>query len=94
MMFQYWELRFTISTITFARHVISWKSEKWCTHKFPGFIERATWPLNSLDLNPLDYCIWDEFCKAIDLEKGTSKISPIIELKCAVKKIWIDVVRE
>jgi hypothetical protein len=70
------------------------KSQQWCMDNFPGFIDRDTWPPNSPDLNPLDYCIWDEFGKAIKWEKVTSKTTLIGELKRAVKKIRIDVVRE
>ncbi|CAF1557631.1 unnamed protein product, partial [Adineta ricciae] len=50
---------------------------------FPGFIDKDHWPLNSPDLNPLDYCIWDEFVKVIDWNKVTSKPTVIQELKHA-----------
>ena len=42
--------------------------------------------MNSPYLNPLDYCIWDEFTQAIDWDKVTSKSSLISELKRGVKK--------
>ncbi|CAF1691956.1 unnamed protein product, partial [Adineta ricciae] len=47
------------------------------------FIDKDHWPLNSPDLNPLDYCIWDEFVKVIDWNKVTSKPTVIQELKHA-----------
>ncbi|CAF1367538.1 unnamed protein product [Rotaria magnacalcarata] len=49
-------------------------------------------PPNSPDLNPLDYCIWDEFAQCVDWKEVTSKATLIDELKCAVKKIRQDVV--
>ncbi|CAF4023703.1 unnamed protein product [Rotaria sp. Silwood1] len=31
------------------------------------------WPPNNPDLNPLDYCIWDEFMQCVNWEKVTLK---------------------
>ncbi|CAF1400836.1 unnamed protein product, partial [Rotaria sp. Silwood1] len=50
------------------------------------------WPPNNSDLNPLDYCIWNEFAQYVNWEKVTSKSTLIDELKRAVKKIRQDVV--
>ena len=50
--------------------------------------------MNSPDLNPLDYYIWDEFSQAINWNKVTSKSPIISELKCSVKKIRLDIVRK
>ncbi len=61
---------------------------------FPAFIDKDHWPPNSPDLNPLDYCIWDEFVKVIDWNKVTSKPTLIQELKRAVKKIRQNIVFE
>ena len=41
------------------------KSKKWYANNFPSFIQRSHWPPNSSDLNPLDYCLWDELGKTI-----------------------------
>ena len=68
--------------------------QEWCCRHFPSFIDKDTWSANSPDLNPLDYCIWDEFARAINWDKVTSKSSLISELKRGVKKIRLDVVRE
>ena len=61
------------------------------------FVSSAKWN-NAIDvvlyLNPLDYCIWDEFAQTINWDKTTSKSSLIMELKRGVKKIRLDVVRE
>ena len=68
--------------------------QDWCSQHFPSFLDKDTWPVNSPDLNPLDYCIWDEFAQAIDWNKVTSKSSLILELMLRVQKIRLDVVRE
>ena len=62
------------------------KTQEWCCQHFPSFIDKDKWPANSPDLNPLDYCIWDEFAQAINWDKVTSKSSLISELKRGVKK--------
>jgi hypothetical protein len=67
-------------------------TQKWCRDNFPSFIDKDHWPPNSPDLNPLDYCIWDEFAQCVNWEKATSKSALINELKRAVKKIRQDVV--
>jgi len=52
------------------------------------------WPANSPDLNPLDYCIWDELAKAMDWHQITSKKDLIEELKRATKKVRPEIVFE
>ncbi|CAF1514216.1 unnamed protein product [Rotaria sordida] len=69
-------------------------TQQWCHDNFPGFIDKDHWSPNSPDLNPLDYCIWDEFQKVIDWNRATSKATLIQELKRAVKKIRKNVVFE
>ncbi|CAF4498878.1 unnamed protein product, partial [Rotaria sp. Silwood2] len=49
-----------------ARPHIHHLTQKWCLDNFPSFIDKDHWPPNSPDLNPMDYCIWDEFAEAID----------------------------
>ena len=70
------------------------ETQEWCSQHFPLFIDKDTWPANSPDLNPLDYCIWDEFAQAINWDRVTSKSSLIAEFKRCVKKIRLNVVRE
>ena len=41
-------------------------TQKWCKDNFPAFIDKDHWPPSSPDLNPLDYCIWDEFVGHMD----------------------------
>ena len=67
-------------------------TQKWFQDNFPSFIDKDHWPPNSPDLNPLDYCIWDEFAQYVNWKKVTSKATLIDELKRAVKKIRQDVV--
>ncbi|CAM4965267.1 unnamed protein product [Rotaria socialis] len=70
------------------------KSQEWCTKNFPSFIDKSHWPPNSPDLNPLDYCIWNEFAQVIEWDAVTSKTTLITALKRAVRKISQDVVFE
>ena len=49
-----------------GRPHIHQKTEDWCRTHFRCFIDKDHWPRNSPDLNPLDYCIWDEFARAIN----------------------------
>ena len=70
------------------------ETQEWCSQHFPSCIDKDTWPVNSLDLNPLDDCIWDEFAQAINWNEVTSKSSLISEVKRGVKKIRLDFVME
>ena len=70
------------------------KTQDWCRTHLPCFIDKDHWPPNSPDLKPLDYCIWDEFARAINWDLVTSKTALINELKRAVKKIRPQVVFE
>jgi hypothetical protein len=67
-------------------HVHQFKTQQWCQDNFASFIDKDHWPPNSPDLNPFDYCIWDEFVKVIDCNRVTSKPTMIQELNRAVKK--------
>jgi hypothetical protein len=60
-------------------------TQQWCQDHFPAFIDEDHWPPNSPDLNPCDYCIWDELVGAINWNKVTLKKTLIEELKRAVK---------
>ena len=77
-----------------AKRHIHQLTQQWCNDNFPAFIDKDHWTPNSPDLNPLDYCIWDEFIQVIDWNRVTSKATLIQELKCAVKKIRKNVVFE
>ena len=61
-------------------------TQTWCQDNFLSFIDKDHWPPNSPDLNPLDYCIWNEFAQCLNWKKVSSKATLIDELKCAVKK--------
>ena len=41
-------------------------TQAWCARHLPSFIPKDRCPANSLDLNPLDYCIWNELVEAMD----------------------------
>jgi hypothetical protein len=70
------------------------ETQEWCANNFPAFIDKDHWPPNSPDLNPLDYCIWDELARAIKWNKITSKKTLIGQIKLAAKKIRPEVVLE
>lgn len=69
-------------------------TQKWCADNFPSFIDKDHWPPNSPDLNPLDYCIWDELTSVMNWSRIKSKKTLIEELKRSVKRIRQDVVLE
>ncbi|CAF5222457.1 unnamed protein product [Rotaria magnacalcarata] len=77
-----------------ARPHIHAKSQEWCDKHFPCFIDKDHWPPNSPDLNPLDYCIWDELAHQVNWETVRSKKTLINEVKRAVRKVSVDVVFE
>ena len=77
-----------------GRPYIHQKTQDWCRTHLPCFIDTDHWPPNSLDLNPLGYCIWDEFARAINWDLLISKTVLINELKRGVKKIRPEVVFE
>ncbi|CAF2069871.1 unnamed protein product [Rotaria magnacalcarata] len=70
------------------------KSQEWCAKHFPSFIDKDHWPPNSPDLNPLDYCIWNEFAQLVKWDTVTSKTTLITALKRAVREISQDVVEK
>ena len=69
-------------------------TQKWSQENFPSFTDKDHWPLNSPDLNPLDYSIWDEFINVIDWNKVKSKATLIQQLKSSLKKIRESVIVE
>ena len=70
------------------------KLQEWCANNFPSFINKDPWPPNSPDLNPLDYCVWNEIAQVIKWNAVTSKKTLIAALKRAVKKISNDIAFE
>ncbi|CAF1683322.1 unnamed protein product [Rotaria magnacalcarata] len=77
-----------------ARPHIHVKSQEWCDKHFPCFIDKNHWSPNSPDLNPLDYCIWDELVHQVNWEAVKSKKTLINKVKRAVRKVSADVVFE
>ncbi|CAF3799698.1 unnamed protein product [Rotaria sp. Silwood1] len=77
-----------------AKPHIHYLTQEWCRNNFPPFIDKDHWPPKSPDLHPLDYCIWDEFTKVIDLNRVTSKVTLVQEVKLGVKKIRQEVIFE
>ena len=54
-----------------AKPHIHEKTQDWYAKNFSSFIDKDHWPPNSLDLNPLDYCIWNEVVQSIKWDKVT-----------------------
>ena len=69
-------------------------TQEWCRKNFPAFLDKDRWPANSPDLNPLDYCIWNELAGAMNWNQVTSKQTLIEELKRGWRKVRSDVVFE
>ena len=69
-------------------------TQQWCWDNFPTFINSENWPLNSSDLNPLDYSIWDEPVNAINWDQVKSKTALIEQIKLVHKKVRESVVFE
>ena len=69
-------------------------TQQWYQDLFLSFIDKGCCLSNSLDLNPLDYFIWDELACAMDSNKITSKRTLIDKLKRAPKKVRANVVFE
>ena len=42
------------------------ETQDWYSQHFLSFLDKDTWPATSLELNPLNYCIWDEFTQVIN----------------------------
>ena len=49
-----------------AKPHIHHPTQAWCRDHFPPFIEKDRRSSNCPDLNPLDYCTWDEVAKEVD----------------------------
>ena len=64
------------------------ESQQWYRTHLPSFIDRGCWPSNSLDLNPIDYWIWNKLALTIRWKKVTSKKTLISELKRFVQVLF------
>jgi len=69
-------------------------TQEWCQKHFPSFIPKDRWPANSPDLNPLDYCIWNELVQGMDWDRVKTKTTLIEQIKRSVKKVRPEVVLE
>ena len=58
-----------------------------CARHLPSFIPKDRWPANIPDLNPLDYCIWNELVEAMGWSRIKRKLTLIEELKHSIKKV-------
>ena len=76
------------------RSHIHQKNQDWCRTHLPSFLDKDHWPPNSPGLNPLDYCIGNEFVGAINWNLVAFKATLINLLKLSLKKILAELVFE
>ena len=77
-----------------AAYHIHQLTQEWCARHLQSFIPKHRRPANSPDLNPLDYCIWNELVETVDWGRIKSKLPLIEEFKRSVKKVKPEVVLE
>ena len=53
------------------------------TTETPDFIPPTLWPPNSLDLNPVDYCVWN-----VLQERVCTKVDNVVDLKQRIVAEW------
>ena len=58
------------------------RAQQWCKNNFRFFILKEKWPLNSRELNPMDYSIWTKISS--DVEYG--RIKTINDLRREIEK--------
>ncbi|CAF1400240.1 unnamed protein product, partial [Didymodactylos carnosus] len=58
------------------------QSQTWCEEHFFDFIDKDRWPPNSLDLNVLDYHVWD----AVGQQMRRDKVNNYETLREEIKK--------
>ena len=61
-------------------------AQDWLQANCPGFTEKNQWPVNSTDLDPLDYHIWGAM--PVKYYKLQLKPKMIHELRVALQTIW------
>ena len=69
-------------------------TQQWCRDNFSSFIDQDCWPPNTSDLNPFDYCIWDELANGMNWHRISTKTGLVDELKQATRKVRFVVVFE
>ena len=57
---------------------------KYIKDNMPDYIPPKMWPVNSPDLNPVDYGIWESFMRKV----YKKKISDVETLKTALEEAW------
>jgi hypothetical protein len=65
-------------------------SQQWCSENLPAFIPKSLWPPNSPDLNPLDFCVWNELVQGIKWDKVTNKQTLIAQIRASCGRLCPD----
>ena len=55
------------------------------TTETPDFIPPTLWPLNSLDFNPVDYCVWNVLQERVYY---CTKVDNVVDLKQRIVAEW------
>jgi len=55
------------------------------TTETPDFIPPTLWPLNSPDLNPVDYCVWNVLQERVYY---CTKVDSVVDLKQRIVAEW------
>ena len=64
------------------------RKKEWLQQNTPDFITKDEWPLNSPDLNPLDYHVWGAMLEKYRIHKP--KPGDKAELKTVLEIIWAE----
>ena len=70
------------------------RAQQWCKNNFGSFIPKETWPMNSSELNPIDYSIWIKISSHMAYRKIKAINDLRREIERSIKKIDIYYARE
>ena len=62
-------------------------TQSWCQDNLPAFFDKDTWPPNSPDINPVDYCVWNEVVTKMKWDRVNSKAELIREIRNTVRRL-------
>ena len=70
--------------------IIEFQRVEWCKNHFPHFWSIEVWVPSSLDLNPLDFCVWF----ILEADACASDHDSVEALKGSLKKAWDKILQE
>ena len=66
------------------------KTQKWYQDHFSGYWSKEVWPSSSLDLNPMDFCVWSR----VEADACASSHVSVGALKSSLEKAWAKIPQE